>query len=835
MARTIHWMRLGKRPAVEGVDQSLAPKLRDELRAAEVWASLRWSDLQAAEISYHDGYALAGRRLSAFEVLRWLARLPYADAMVATIGICWDTGGRKEARSLVGEEELDEREIACDCVLARKERGEERTSWILDTLRDKLDIDQLDDLVQLARAARDERLEEDTIRRILEDRYQPPPRQARQEEASRPEEASSLGRGQQSKREKSREGSTTWGGGGIDWETDRKRSFGRTGGLNRTAERIGCYRTWAQQLVNDDFVQASDKTEVDRMPAQGWIKCVGQGHKDEGNKLGRDWNCPCMLISAMDGLLRHSLDPVFAQESREGRCASTSSTSSPASPRQSLTASIAGPRRPSDKVFEEDTTACHSEVDSSRNSHSTGDSEGRRSQVQERGGRDDDDDDDDDPTSRDDDDNEDDAGDVDDDGNDDEGDDDDDDDDDDDGNDDGGGGGDDDDDDDDGGDDYVVDDDDEGDDDDDDEDDDDDGGGDDDDHDYDDGDDSDDDDDDDGGDDDVVVDDGGDDDVVVDDDDDDDHDHDHDDDDGCGAGGDQDEGGDEAEDSPRFAVPNWMRPELRCSDERKKDEEALVSTELGGTEQADAGDIDEETATNTSSSNDISESFDNVAPLPGQEGMPRHETILYHLEQQELHRQVTLIVPEGMDATRRVNFIYEDQEMTVAIPEGYDIGQQVTVQVPTRKRPPLERNSTQARYTFELLVPSPRSSVLSRQLSAELAKKMYMHGERPPDVPKIPTSTHQQVQKKEKQQVGAEHPDGEQEQEQQEEKEKAEDDYQNQHGLTLVGSELGRRWQYQSPKMVPLLEACHGTLGANGMAEKAMDVVRTNALTLKAY
>ncbi|CAE7256203.1 1a [Symbiodinium sp. CCMP2592] len=78
------------------------------------------------------------------------------------------------------------------------------------------------------------------------------------------------------------------------------------------------------------------------------------------------------------------------------------------------------------------------------------------------------------------------------------------------------------------------------------------------------------------------------------------------------------------------------------------------------------------------------------------QGMPRHETILYHLEQQELHRQVTLIVPEGMDATRRVNFIYEDQEMTVAIPEGYDIGQQVTVQVPTRKRPPLERNSTQA-------------------------------------------------------------------------------------------------------------------------------------------
>ena len=35
--------------------------------------------------------------------------------------------------------------------------------------------------------------------------------------------------------------------------------------------------------------------------------------------------------------------------------------------------------------------------------------------------------------------------------------------------------------------------------------------------------------------------------------------------------------------------------------------------------------------------------------------------------------------------------------------------------------------------------------------------------------------------------------------------------------------------------MVPLLEACHGTLGANGMAEKAVNVVRTNAITLKSY
>ena len=42
---------------------------------------------------------------------------------------------------------------------------------------------------------------------------------------------------------------------------------------------------WAQELVNDDFVQVAEKTDigrwlVDRIPAQGWIKCA------EGRTLG---------------------------------------------------------------------------------------------------------------------------------------------------------------------------------------------------------------------------------------------------------------------------------------------------------------------------------------------------------------------------------------------------------------------------------------------------------------------------------------------------------------------------------------------------------------------
>lgn len=145
----------------------------------------------------------------------------------------------------------------------------------------------------------------------------------------------------------------------------------------------------------------------------------------------------------------------------------------------------------------------------------------------------------------------------------------------------------------------------------------------------------------------------------------------------------------EVQDSPRYSVPNWMRPELSQPQADREPE--------GGEGETEENDV----ATNTTSGSPCSSSSSPqrpTVPLPTQEGMPRHETFLYHLEQQELHRQVTLIVPEGMDETRRVNFIFEDQEMTVAIPQGYNVGQQVTVQVPTRKRPPLEKNAQQAMH-----------------------------------------------------------------------------------------------------------------------------------------
>lgn len=78
-----------------------------------------------------------------------------------------------------------------------------------------------------------------------------------------------------------------------------------------------------------------------------------------------------------------------------------------------------------------------------------------------------------------------------------------------------------------------------------------------------------------------------------------------------------------------------------------------------------------------------------------QEGMPRIETYLYQMECEEMYRPITLIVPEGMDASRKVSFSLENTQMTTTIPEGYNIGDQVQVMVP-RKRAPLERNAVQA-------------------------------------------------------------------------------------------------------------------------------------------
>jgi len=87
------------------------------------------------------------------------------------------------------------------------------------------------------------------------------------------------------------------------------------------------------------------------------------------------------------------------------------------------------------------------------------------------------------------------------------------------------------------------------------------------------------------------------------------------------------------------------------------------------------------------------ESFSS-APKPGELGMPRENTMLYSIEQSELHRTVMVVVPEGMKESRMVSFLFENKKHDVEIPEGYAVGQEVPIFIP--RRPPLERNQAQA-------------------------------------------------------------------------------------------------------------------------------------------
>mmetsp|Transcript_17697 Transcript_17697/g.41113 ORF Transcript_17697/g.41113 Transcript_17697/m.41113 type:complete len:546 (+) Transcript_17697:46-1683(+) len=84
------------------------------------------------------------------------------------------------------------------------------------------------------------------------------------------------------------------------------------------------------------------------------------------------------------------------------------------------------------------------------------------------------------------------------------------------------------------------------------------------------------------------------------------------------------------------------------------------------------------------------------APRPGEASLPLHATLLYRIEQDELNRQVPVLVPEGMTEMREVQFVYENREHRIVVPHGYSPGQEVCVLIP--KRPFLERNRRVADY-----------------------------------------------------------------------------------------------------------------------------------------
>lgn len=82
-------------------------------------------------------------------------------------------------------------------------------------------------------------------------------------------------------------------------------------------------------------------------------------------------------------------------------------------------------------------------------------------------------------------------------------------------------------------------------------------------------------------------------------------------------------------------------------------------------------------------------------PAPTEHSLLRHTTYLALLEQEQLQRSVSIIVPEGIQSDRLVAFYYENVQYNICIPEGYQVNDQVQIIVP--KTPPLQPNKEMAR------------------------------------------------------------------------------------------------------------------------------------------
>lgn len=126
---------------------------------------------------------------------------------------------------------------------------------------------------------------------------------------------------------------------------------------------------------------------------------------------------------------------------------------------------------------------------------------------------------------------------------------------------------------------------------------------------------------------------------------------------------------------------------------------------------------------------------DYTAIMAGMDGMHRMETMLHAIEQAELKRDLHIIVPDGIGPDRKVTFNFENKTHDVAVPEGYEVGQQVLVTL--SNRPFLERTAAQARTRghqpteldrwsiIDILRHSLRTDKESSTLAAEEFKSRY--------------------------------------------------------------------------------------------------------------
>jgi len=78
---------------------------------------------------------------------------------------------------------------------------------------------------------------------------------------------------------------------------------------------------------------------------------------------------------------------------------------------------------------------------------------------------------------------------------------------------------------------------------------------------------------------------------------------------------------------------------------------------------------------------------------PYEDGMDRACTMLHVIEQGVMKRELYIQVPEGIGPDRKVTFNFENQSHEVAVPDSYEVGQQVHITL--SQRPFLERTAAQ--------------------------------------------------------------------------------------------------------------------------------------------
>jgi len=121
---------------------------------------------------------------------------------------------------------------------------------------------------------------------------------------------------------------------------------------------------------------------------------------------------------------------------------------------------------------------------------------------------------------------------------------------------------------------------------------------------------------------------------------------------------------------------------------------------------------------------------------PCEDGMDRACTMLHRIEQGALKRELFIQVPEGIGPDRKVTFNFQNGNHEVAVPDCYEVGQQVHITL--SQRPFLERTASQAirrghlqpefsdRWTIvDTLRHSLRTDVDSSTLASEEFRNRY--------------------------------------------------------------------------------------------------------------